>query len=561
MTLPQFVKRLIQFNAANAASGTDVIYADQGNGEVAMTAAQLASFVQAPFANGASVATGTALIVHLPDGASATAIGLRTLLLDRPNGKNWRMVGDGPTGGASPAGATDNTSFLSNALAQVPYGTTLTFVGNIYLSGRVPMQSGVNLRIKGTVTFGAIGTGFDFSGVNNAGLHIDNLYGDGVSNSSGVVMSGGNDNRIHIGGLYNFANKGIVLGGSAQRNKIFVQYASGCTGTFGAAIALSGNGVINNDIQLVYGYQNRIGITINSAYGNRVHDSRLEYNQQIGLAIDGTVTGAGDGGFYNQISNVQCNYNGTTSTAYGGFYLGNGSSFNQFSNCSANNNQCAGILSSGGVGYQPTDNAFQNLQVTGNAKGGAIFSNAPGTKISNLDSQNNTGGPALQFFTSDGCYATNVKCSNNAGQTGIVIQSANCKIFGGESKGNANGINIGAGGSTVYTGNIIEGVDLSGYSPAGNAATIANTSARLTNCAGVGTESFGQTTIADGAVINHLCYGTPQWADFSSSNVTHTARVSAISGSTATLSLKDSTGASVTTAETVRYNFKFNFGA
>lgn len=59
MALPPFVKRLINFNAAKAASGTDVIYTDQGSGEVAMTAAQLATLVQAPIANGTAPDAGT----------------------------------------------------------------------------------------------------------------------------------------------------------------------------------------------------------------------------------------------------------------------------------------------------------------------------------------------------------------------------------------------------------------------------------------------------------------------------------------------------------------------
>lgn len=47
MALPAFAKRLINFNAAGPASGTDVIYTDQGSGERAMTATQLATFVTA----------------------------------------------------------------------------------------------------------------------------------------------------------------------------------------------------------------------------------------------------------------------------------------------------------------------------------------------------------------------------------------------------------------------------------------------------------------------------------------------------------------------------------
>ncbi|MFM0503985.1 glycosyl hydrolase family 28-related protein [Paraburkholderia caffeinilytica] len=58
MALPASVKRLINFIAAGPASGTDVIYTDQGSGERAMTAAQLATFVQSVFTFFVGAATG-----------------------------------------------------------------------------------------------------------------------------------------------------------------------------------------------------------------------------------------------------------------------------------------------------------------------------------------------------------------------------------------------------------------------------------------------------------------------------------------------------------------------
>jgi hypothetical protein len=481
-------------------------------------------------------------------------------------GKRWKRIFSSSVNGVwfglDTTGTTDVSAALANIIQLVPAGGEFVVTGSLKLSSSVVLKSNIRVNIYGTVTCGSVAQAFDLSNLQNTRLYVSTLIGDNTTTSSnGILLANSVNCSVEIDTLQNFLNKGISFTGTASNNKVYIKTLSGCSGATGAGVSLYGASVTGNVITVLNGNTNRIGLTINGSQYNWVVNSAFNTNALMGLSIDGMVTGAGDGGRYNQIQNVQCNGNGTGSTTYGGFYLGNGSSFNQFSGIIARNNLCAGILTSGATGYQPTDNTFQNVQVVSNALGGVILSNAPGTKISNLDSQSNTGGPALQFFTSDGCYATNVKCSNNTGQTGIVIQSANCKITGGESKGNSTGINIGAGGSTVYTGNIIEGVDLSGYSPSSNAATIANTSARLTNCAGVGTESFGQTTIANGAVINHSCYGTPQWADFNSSNVTHTARVSAINGSTATLSLVDSTGTAVTTAEVVRYNFKFNFGA
>lgn len=135
MTLPQFVKRLIQFNAAKAASGTDVIYADQGNGEVAMTGNQLATFI------------GGVALVFQQAGVGAVWRTLVAKLLDLP----LSVTDFGAKADGTPyvtTGGTDNTAAINAAfLAASALGFTAVVFpdapGVYNVSGTLYLQQGV----------------------------------------------------------------------------------------------------------------------------------------------------------------------------------------------------------------------------------------------------------------------------------------------------------------------------------------------------------------------------------------------------------------------------------
>lgn len=280
---------------------------------------------------------------------------------------------------------------------------------------------------------------------------------------SGIVLRNSRQCTIVGGAMVNVLNKGIDIvsdGAPCGDNEVRVTRIEGATGNNGAGVSIFGTGAVGNRVIGGEFSQNRIGITINGGQRNEIASVKCNGNDAAGIMIDGMVTGAGDGGKCNTIHDAICNLNGRTTNAYGGVYLGNGSSFNRIERVKSQDNRGAGCRMSGGSGYENEDNVFVDFQADGNAAGGFVASASPRTRLVGIQANHNAG-HGIHLFHSDGCAVSGGATGN--GKDGLLMQAAGAVVNGFDASSN-----LGYGIQVANEGRTSESVQVSGFRGTGN---------------------------------------------------------------------------------------------
>ena len=298
----------------------------------------------------------------------------------------------------------------------------------------------------------------------NVHIRFASIVGDSEQDGqSGIVLRNSRQCTIVGGAMVNVLNKGIDIvsdGAPCDGNEVRVTRIEGATGKDGAGVSIFGAGAVGNRVISGEFSKNRIGITINGGQRNEVAGVTCNGNDAAGIMIDGMVTGAGDGGKYNTIHGAICNLNGRTTNAYGGVYLGNGSSFNRIEHVKSQDNRGAGCRMSGGSGYENENNVFVAFQADGNAAGGFVASASPRTQLVGIQANHNAG-HGIHLFHSDGCAVSGSASGN--GKDGLLLQSAGAVVQGFDASSNLGyGIQVANGGQTS------ELVRVSGFRGTGN---------------------------------------------------------------------------------------------
>jgi hypothetical protein len=328
--------------------------------------------------------------------------------------------------GALGNGVNDDATAIQTAIDKAKEGDLVKMEKKYFVGKTIKLKSNIQINLKGTIIAGHINNVIFINNVTGLIWSGGLILGDGITPSQvGVMINNSNNNIIQALEIKNTLNKGIGLKSSdqlTQNNKIINVVISGCTSSTGAGISLWGKGVKNNRISSAKLTKNRIGLTINGASNNIVTNVNASYNWLIGIAVDGIISEAGDGGNYNLIEDCVTNYNGDNNhRSYGGIYLGNGSSNNEFKKISTIGNYGAGVKTAGGKNNKNIQNSFSEITSHYNRLNGINLISCFSCNITNSDISNNIG-KGIHLLKSDNSSIGDIKLRNNSLQ-GISIQS------------------------------------------------------------------------------------------------------------------------------------------
>lgn len=226
------------------------------------------------------------------------------------------------------------------AVTAVPDISTIianaTDCGAVHLYGEfkvnnVALWSGVSINTRGTLTASAGGVMFSANGVSNWALVGGTYNGISTAAAQTLVMVRGCTGAVIDGVKFGTAkNKQLDIGGASSDITVKRCTFSNANGETGAGVSVFGADCTRITIEDCYAYNCRIGCAINGATHCNVHNFKSFACTLAGIALDGIVTGAGDGARYIRLSD--CVSVGTPGDL-GGIYLGNGSSYNAICNC------------------------------------------------------------------------------------------------------------------------------------------------------------------------------------------------------------------------------------
>jgi len=281
-------------------------------------------------------------------------------------------------------------------------------------------------------------------------LRFHEILGDGVTEQqSGVAIRNSSDCTVYGSRILSILNKGVEISstndGRSERNLVSIDIIRGAIGKSGAGVSIFGKSSAQNRIEGGVLSGNRIGITINGGMFNQVRSVTCSNNLEAGAMIDGMVSRAADGGSHNVLRSLICNSNGSANAAYGGVYLGNGSSFNEIIDLVAEGNFGAGCRLSGGDSFQNKGNKFEHFRLHNNQRGGFVASESPGSTLIDVIAEEN-GLSGIALFKSDDSNVSGRSDGNGA--DGLLIQSANVEVLNFLASGNKGyGIHVAYGGS------------------------------------------------------------------------------------------------------------------
>ena len=322
-----------------------------------------------------------------------------------------------------------------------------------YLVGRVVPKSNQEILLFGNLSSlsGATNCMFEISSVNNVTIKgIGTINGNTQDTYNGIKLTNTSGTKVYNLTFTGFKNKAISISGTSEDCVIFRNKIEGSNGVSGAGVSLFGQGVKNCKVLFNTVKTSRIGISLNGGEGHQILGNNCRDNVEMGIGLDGIVTGSGDGTKNTVVSlNI---VTGTTGTNYAGIYLGNGSSGNTVQGNICNSNARTGIRITSVAGQEITNCILTDNVCRFNGYHGLEFGYTKGNTISNNDLSDNTQrGLAGTYF--DDNLISNNNIRRNA-QEGLFIQGGKNKISDNKSKGNNKGLVIAYGGSSP-TSNVI----------------------------------------------------------------------------------------------------------
>jgi len=388
---------------------------------------------------------------------------------------------------------------------------------------RVNMKDRVEILCNDDITFtDAVG----LYAVNFDGTFAAKWIGGQISTTSlNVTRTGFNLQNNAFGNtvaplkVSGFLNKGIDINTGSQQNLIYRPEIEGSTGSTGSGISIfgaDGDKPNSNVIFEPFVHNCRGGISVQGGFWNKVIRPRIEDTTLWGIGLDGVVTDSGDGARYTYVEApvVRRNINGT----FGGIYFGNGSSNNKIVNP-----QCfdctTGIRSSGGIGFEPTNNKIETPVIDGDTDNlsvgvtGIQISNAIGMDITEPDVKNLTG-RGIYYFTSPNGSVTGGEVQDCALE-GVYFQTKGGTIRDVHSHDNDYGFRVEFGGDADGTNrffNCSADNNTTSDFQRGISSTVIKDSLAFVN------ENSANSSMANGqstVTVTHGCDFTPSAADVS----------------------------------------------
>lgn len=427
------------------------------------------------------------------DAADTTSADNGGSIIVANDGARWKLIHNGAVSfeqfGAIGNGSSNDSSSVQSCISDTTVKVVCGRAGATYLcqsqinlaSDKVYYLNGAKIKSGGQQFI------ISMNGVNDCFFYGGEIEGDGVTAiQTGIRLKNSSRNKFYLTKISAALNKGFEVSAqsasseTAVDNEFISCAATGATSTTGGGLSIFGDTATNNKVIGGNYSSNRIGVTINGAHHNTIVGATCDDNTLMGITVDGIVTSGGDGGRYNNISDVQCNRN--LGAAFGGIFVGNGSSYNVISNAICNDNTGAGYRVSGGVGFEPSYNKVSNSSFGGNGANGVTLSFANRNEFIGVTSSGNTG-RGMSCFNSDYISIIGGKYSTNT-TDGIIIQSGYTRTIGAECVGNGGyGFRVTTGGSADSTGNIADLLTTSGNATA-NIDISSGDLCRVTNSSG-----------------------------------------------------------------------------
>lgn len=401
--------------------------------------------------------------------------------------------------GAVADGITDNSVAIKAAMDAANGRTVVIPQGN-FVTKYVYLNSGQKVLIVGNLIAetGELGNLLYIENISNVTIIGQGGTAKGNAQTTNNFVKAVNSSGIIIRGLRidGFPNKGIDISTGCSDVLVTENVVTNCNGSTGAGISVFGATTKNVSVTKNIVKTSRIGIAVNGGFNHTISDNICADNVLMGVGLDGIVTDSGDGTKDSVVSgNV---VTGCTGTGHGGIYLGNGASRNTIVGNTASNNARTGIRLTGGSAFKPVRNVISNNIVKGNTSNGIEASWAEQSIFSDNMVASNTGRGISLNTSDDNIVSSNQIIAN--GTEGLIVQSGKNRIHGNKIKGNNEGLEIAAGGSTPDE-NVVENNDISGNTTA-NVVTSGNNTFK--NNKGFVTENQGIASgLVSGGTIAH----------------------------------------------------------
>ena len=435
----------------------------------------------------------------------------------------------------------DETNKLKNALNKID---NITICEGNYIFNNIELKDNKCIKNKGTIKSSLNDALFLLTDGNNIKIDGGIYLGDNQTQTQSLIKCSNIINcEFKNLTLKNALNKCIDISGNSKNNIIENISVSDCLSSSGAGISLSGADVQNNKLNNINAYNNRIGITLNGCHHNLLSNIYCENNVEMGITVDGIITDSNDGGTYNQFNNITIL--GTSSTNYGGIYLGNKSSYNSFENIVIKNCNNAGIRQTHSENESNAyGNTFNNIIII-NCSYGIIWTGCQNNYLSNfyIDNCINRG---IYLGRSDNCIIE-TGFVKNCKQQGIFIQCGYTNLSNIGVENNDVGIQL-AFGLTQPINNIITNVDFKNNK---TNEFVGVGSYIIDNCTGYVVHNFGTIQKSNNQLIPHNLSKKPTYVNVQSSVLNHICSVINITDTDFQISLTDNNGEPITSLEDI----------